>query len=128
MSDESRQARRKIALTAFLLSFLISGIPFWRASYAELSVPNSFFGIGTAAVLLCAALLCFRFQFSLRRSILLSASVFPAVYAVRVMIDTFSDPSHHNLWPLALMIAMVTGAIVATAGALPAWLLARLLR
>lgn len=116
----------KVMMGAFLLCFFIAGIPFWLIPYSNVTVPNSFFGIGIVAVFFTAAVLAFRFGF--RKGLAVPALVFPAVLMVRVVVEGVMDPSRHNLWPLALIFVVILGFVVAGTGATLGWLTSRLYR
>lgn len=111
---------------AFVLVFFVSGASFWQIPYSEVSVPNAFFGISVIAVFLVALFLAFQFGF--KKGLIVSGLVLPAVLMARVFVEAILEPTRHNLWPLALMIVLVLGFIVAGAGATLGWLASRLLR
>jgi hypothetical protein len=117
---------KKVMIGAFLLCFIITGISFWQIPYSNVTLPNSFFGIGVIMVFVVATVLAF--QFSFIKGLLVSGLVFPAVLMVRVIVEGIMVPSRHNLWPLALIIAVILGLVVAGTGASLGWLIARLLR
>ena len=117
---------KKVMIGAFLLCFFIAGIPFWLIPYSNVTVPNSFFGIGIIAVFSIAAVLAFRFGF--RKGLVVPGLVFPAVLMIRVVVEGVMEPSRHNLWPLALIIVVILGFVVAGAGATLGWLTSRLHR
>ena len=50
-----------------------------------------------------------------------------AALMLRVVVEGIQDPSRHNLWPLALIIVVVLGVVVAAPGAVVARLLSRVL-
>ncbi|MGD9659728.1 MAG: hypothetical protein AB7U63_00505 [Porticoccaceae bacterium] len=116
---------KKVKIGAFLLCFFIAGIPFWSIPYTDVTVPNSFFGIGILVAFVAAAVLASRFGFI--QGLVNVGSVFPAVLMVRVVVEGIMEPSRHNLWPLALIIAVILGLIVAGAGATLGWLVSRFL-
>lgn len=128
MSDPKARKWDRISIGAFLLCFFTAGIPFWRTPYAEVNLPNAFYGVSSVAVFVTGALLATVFRFSFQRSLAVSALVFPAVLLARVLVEASLEPSLHNLWPLALAIAAVFGFITGGAGALLGWLLARVFR
>lgn len=128
MTESAARSTRKASMMVFLLCFFTAGVPFWRIPYAELNVPNGFFGVGVAAVFIAAAVSGFFLRASFRRSLIVPALVFPAVLMARVVVEAAMEPSRHNLWPLALIIAALTGLVVAGAGAVLGWLSARVFR
>ena len=109
-----------------MLCFFIVGIPFWNISYSNVTVPNSFYGIGVIVVFSVATALAFRFNFI--KGLFVPGLVFPAALMVRVIVEGIIDPSRHNLWPLALIITLILGLAVAGMGATLGWLAARLFR
>ncbi|TVQ28026.1 MAG: hypothetical protein EA370_17130 [Wenzhouxiangella sp.] len=115
-----------LTFSVFLCSFFLAGIPFWQIPYSQVTVPNSFFGFGVVVVFSGAAVLAYRL--GVARALLVAASVFPAILMARVLVEGFMDPTRHNLWPLALVIAMVLGLVVAGSGAAAGWLAGRLFR
>ena len=56
-------------------------------------------------------------------TVIVGASVPAAVFA-RVIYDTSSDPTSHNLWPFEIILAAGPGLIAALAGAFAGKLLA----
>ena len=42
---------------------------------------------------------------------------FPAAIMARVVIDCLDDPSHHNLWPFELVLAVAFGIVMSFSGA-----------
>ena len=117
---------KKVMMGAFLLCFFIAGIPFWLIPYSNVTLPNSFFGIGIVAVFFTAAALAFRFGF--RKGLTVPGLVFPAVLMIRVVVEGVMEPSRHNLWPLALIIAVILGFVIAGTGATLGWLTSKLYR
>jgi hypothetical protein len=126
MKDASPPDARPALIGAFLLGVLVAGIPFWRIPYSGLNVPDAFYGIGVIVVFVAAAVLTYRY--GVRKGLLCAALVLPAVLMARVIVEGVLDPTRHNLWPLALVIALVLGFAVAGAGAACGWLASRLLR
>lgn len=128
MTEHRVGSAKKVSIGAFLLCFFIVGVPFWNIPYANVSLPNSFFGIGVTVVFTTSVLLSLVFRFSFRRSTAVPALAFPAALMARVVVEATIEPSRHNLWPLALIIAVLMGFVVAGAGALLGWLSARVFR
>jgi len=116
----------KPMIGAFMLCFFAAGIPFWVIPYSNVTVPNSFFGVGIIVVFSAAIVLAFRFGFI--KGLLVPGLVFPAVLMIRVIVEGILEPSRHNLWPLALIITVLLGLVVAGTGATLGWLAARLFR
>lgn len=126
MNLDNRSHPKPVQIGAFLLCFLAAGIPFWRIPYSEVSVPNAFYGVGVIVVFVAAAVLAYRF--GVIEGLRWSGLVLPAVLMARVVVEGVLDPTRHNLWPLALVIALVLGVAVAGAGAALGWLASRLRR
>lgn len=110
---------------AFLLSFVAAGIPVWRLPYSVLTVPDAFYGFSLVVVFVAAVVLVFRH--GVLQGLLCGTLILPSVLMARVIVDGLLDPTRHNLWPLALIIALVLGFAVAGAGASCGWLASRLL-
>ena len=126
MHDKRVSSKQTLPLGVFLCCFFLAGIPFWQIPYSLVTVPNSFFGFGVVVVFAGAAVLGFRL--SIAKGVMVGGSVFPAVLMARVLVEWIMDPTRHNLWPLALVIATVLGLIVAGSGAAAGWLVGRLFR
>lgn len=126
MKDDSPPDARPALIGTFLLGFLVAGLPFWRIPYSELTVPDAFYGIGVIVVFVVAAVLACRY--GALKGLLCAALVLPAVLMARVIVEGVLEPTRHNLWPLALIIALVLGFAVAGVGAACGWLASRLLR
>ena len=119
---------RTSLIGGFLLSFFAAGIPFWLIPYPQLTVPDGFFSIGLAVVFAVAALLCMTSRAGFGMSVLVPAAALPAALMVRVMVEGLLDPTRHNLWPLALVIALFLGLLVSAGGAVIGYPLARVRR
>jgi hypothetical protein len=118
------RSSERITIGAFVLSFFLVGIPFWQIPYSQVTVPHAFFGFGVVVVFSAAAFLAVRCGFM--KGLLLPGLVFPAVLMARVIVEGIMDPSRHNLWPLALIIAAVLGLLVAGVGSALGHLVARM--
>ena len=126
MHDKRVSSQKTLTVGVFLCCFLLAGIPFWQIPYSLVTVPNSFFGFGVVVVFAGAAVLAFRL--GIAKGVMVGGAVFPAILMARVLVEGIIDPTRHNLWPLALIIAMVLGLIVAGLGAAFGWLGGRLLK
>ncbi|HEX7034573.1 MAG TPA: hypothetical protein VF210_02290 [Pseudomonadales bacterium] len=129
MSDHTTDTiDKRVEAGVFLACLLVVGVPFWRLPYSSVNVPDAFYGPGLW-VLAAAPLLLARFARSgFVRSFVIAALVPGAALMLRVIVEGIQDPTSHNLWPLALIIVLVLGAVVAAPGAVLGWLLARVLR
>ena len=110
--------------TAFALGFLMVGMPHWALAYAEVQLPMSLSKPGLAAVAVMAFMLVVSRVSSAR--VAGSAMVIAPATAVmmRVLVDTNSDPTSHNLWPFEIVLTL----FAATLFVLPGVLLATFLR
>lgn len=124
MSVDLPSQGKAAAIAVFSAGFLVAGVPVWRLPYAELSVPNAFYGVGVVVVFVAAAALAFRR--GVWQGLLGAAPILPAVLMARVIVEGLLDPTRHNLWPFALIIALGLGLAVAGAGASCGWLASRL--
>lgn len=108
----------------FFCSFLIVGLPYWQIPYAQVSLPNAVWGwplvVVTALAALPRAVSGTRFWPS---ALVVGASV-PAAVLARIVYDTSSDPTSHNLWPLEIILAAGPGFLAGVLGALVGGLLA----
>jgi len=105
-------------LLGFTIALLGVGFPYWQIPYAQVSLPNSLFGPGLAAVFVVALLLRAFGVAKFAVAWLLVAASVPGAVMARVAIDTAADPTSHNLWPFELVIAVFVGLAAALAGAL----------
>ena len=105
-------------LIAFLIAFIGVGFRYWQIPYSQVSLPDSLYGPGLVAVAVVALMAR---AFGLGRFwkvwLLMSATVPTAVLA-RVVVESFADPTTHNLWPLEIVIAAALGLACALAGTL----------
>lgn len=120
-----RSKSSSVALAfAFICAFLIVGLPYWQIPYAQVSLPNAVWGwplvIVTALAALPRAVSGARFWSA---ALVVGASV-PAAVLARVVYDTSSDPSSHNLWPFEIILAAGPGFLAGVIGALVGGLLA----
>jgi hypothetical protein len=109
---------------AFAVSFLAIGLPYWQIPYAHVSLPKSLIGFGllTVAVLVTAS----RFVAGVRllpTTLVIGASA-PCAVIARVIYDTSTDPTSHNLWPFEIVIAIALGFVASLVGAAIGGLLA----
>lgn len=113
---------------AFLAGFLATGVPYWLVPYAKLNLPDGLLHPGLLLVGIAALGLRTGKAASFARSVNVTALSVPAAVMVRVLVDCLRDPTAHNLWPFELVIALMVGYAVATAGALAGIVMARVLR
>ena len=107
------------------LAVLAVGLPYWRLPYKSLSLPSSLDG---RALLLLGALALALVGFNLagfRRALAVTAGAVPIAIMLRVIADTVRDTTEHNLWPIELVIGVVTGLMYAAPGAVVGLLIQR---
>ena len=109
---------RVATAAAFLFSFLAVGVPYWQVPYAQLSLPSGLWGPALIVVGVAAASLRFVGGSRFWPATLVVAASVPAAIVVRIVLDTSSDPTSHNLWPIEVGIAVCIGFLVALLGAL----------
>lgn len=102
----------------WLLAFLAVGLPYWNVPYGSVNLPNALPTLGLLAVGGCALFLVARRRLSLGMAIGVLGTTVPAAVLARVIVEVAGDPTSHNLWPFELVIAGVSGVVVAGAGAL----------
>lgn len=126
MSEATPDAASKpVQAGVFLACLLAVGVPFWRIPYSSVNVPDAFYGAGLLVVAI-APLVLVRFAGAgFARSLLIPALAPAAALLLRVIVEGIQDPSRHNLWPLALVIVLVLGVVVAVPGAVVGRLMAR---
>lgn len=109
--------RNLMIVLAWLVAFLAVGLPYWSIPYGSVSLPSGLPTVGLLVVGGIALFLVASRRLSLGMSTGILGSTVPAVVLVRVVVEVAGDPTSHNLWPFELVIAGVTGVVVAGAGA-----------
>jgi hypothetical protein len=111
---------------AFVLGFLSVGFGYWQVPYAKVSLPGTLYGPGLLLVIILAGAVRAFSNARLTATTLVVGATVPAAVLARVSVETLTDPTSHNLWPLELIIAAVVGVVCSLAGAvigsLPSWL------
>lgn len=105
-------------LIAFAIAFIGVGFRYWQLAYSQVSLPDTLYGPGLAAVFVVALMVR---AFGLARfwlGWLLIAAAVPAAVMARIAFETASDPTSHNLWPFEVVIAAGVGLFAALGGAL----------
>jgi hypothetical protein len=112
-------------LVAFLASFLLVGVPYWRIPYNKVVLADAVAGV----VLTAVAALVARLLLESRGGVLVVvvAAAVPAAVFARAVVDGMRDPTFHNLWPFEVAIAWMVGLAGAVAGALIGSVLRRVL-
>jgi hypothetical protein len=103
---------------AFLVGFLVIGVPYWPIPYNKVSLPDTLYGAGLFVVALAAAGARALGKAHFLLATLFAGAAVPAAVIARVAVETTRDPTSHNLWPLEVIIAMIMGGLCASAGAL----------
>jgi hypothetical protein len=62
------------------------------------------------------------------RTVLVTGAAVPGAVFARVIVDTWRDPTSHNLWPFEIVIALVMGLAVTVLGTLLGSVVRRLFR
>jgi hypothetical protein len=101
---------------AFVLCFLVTGIPYWSIPYNKVNLPSAVLEPWLVVVPAAAALLVALGWSRFWRGVMLLTGVVPAVVMARVIVDGVADKSSHNLWPFELVIAFAVGFPCALAG------------
>lgn len=110
---------------AFVGSFFAVGLVYWQIPYSQVSLPNAVFGTSLLVVVVLAAVP--RVVSATRfwpTTLVVGASV-PAAVLARIIVETSSDPTSHNLWPFELVLSAGPGLLASAAGALAGGILAR---
>ena len=97
-----------LLLAGFGLCYLTLGIPYWQLPYNE-DPPSSLSSLGLVLLLGAGVATRLLTPASWFRCTLFVGASIPALVMTRVVIDTASDPTTHNLWPFELAIAAVCG-------------------
>jgi hypothetical protein len=112
--------RRVWLFAAFVLAFFAFGAMHWTLPYSDVELPNSLIGAGLVLVVVAAVLARTRGRASFWITTLVVGAAAPAAIAARVIVDTATDPTSHNLWPFELVLAGVVGHTTAAVGAVAA--------
>lgn len=112
--------------TAFLLSFLSAGIPYWLIPYREVNLPSALMGAGLVIVVLAALLLRACEIAPFWKTVRILGWSLAAAVIARVIVEGIHDPSSHNLWPFEVVIALLLGFACSMTGAAIGTLIARL--
>ena len=92
----------------------------------DLAISGTLYDPGLLLVIILAGAVRAFSNARLTATILVVGATVAAAVLARVSVETLTDPTSHNLWPLELIIAAVVGFVCALAGAvigsLPSWL------
>ena len=120
--------RMAVCIIAFLGTFVVVGIPYWKIPYSEVSLPGSLAGLGLLLAFVVAAAVRFAFHVPFSKAWVAVGIAVPAAVLARVEFETWRDPTTHNLWPFEVVYAAVVGFSVALGGVLLGSLLTYLVR
>lgn len=101
----------------FAIGFFTVGLPYWQIAYSKVSLPDTLYGSGLLVVGLLAAAAHAFGKARFAPTILVVGAAVPAAVLARVVVDTATDPTSHNLWPFEFIIAAVVGMVCSSAGA-----------
>lgn len=111
------QSRRSWLYLAFLAGMLAVGIPYWIIPYGQVNLPSALLTPALAVVVVAAFVARVGRTASFWRVVLVVGSAVPAAVFMRVVRDTTSDPTSHNLWPVEVFIALMVGLSCSLGGA-----------
>ena len=100
----------------FLAPFFVVGAFYWPIDYSQLELPSSFPAFGLVVLAVSAMVLRGGTRTPFWAAWLFPAAALPAVVMVRVIVETSSDPTSHNLWPFEVVIAVMVGGTVSAIG------------
>jgi hypothetical protein len=107
---------------AFTFAFFAVGAMHWPIPYDEVELPASLMGPGLALVALAAVIARVFGRVGFLSAIVIVGSAAPAAIVARVVVDTATDPTSHNLWPVELFLGGMVGYTCAAVGAFVATL------
>ncbi|HEX5132303.1 MAG TPA: hypothetical protein VFX92_07440 [Candidatus Krumholzibacteria bacterium] len=100
------------------VALLVVGIPYWRVPYSHVSLPDTLMGGELVVVALIAALVRRVGRCRVVPSLLAIGLAVPAAVVIRIVVETATDPTTHNLFPFEIVIASVVGLIASGVGVL----------
>lgn len=106
----------------FLVGVGASGLAWWSQPYNAPGLPVALTGVAMAALALISALLVLARAAGAWRVLAVMLGCVPAAVVLRVLLETWQDPSSHNLWPFEVVFGLLLGmpavAMGTAAGAL----------
>jgi hypothetical protein len=113
-SVKPRLLRISLAVVAGLLA---CGLPLWPIPYRDVSMPVNpspvtWLFLGSLAGVFAGWIV----RPSFKTPVLSVAAGFALAVMIRVAVETASDPTSHNLWPLEVMIATFFGVLAGLVG------------
>lgn len=112
-------------VSAFVLTFVCTGMSFWFLPYNQVSFPSSLLTPALWSIPLGALLLrSFRITPWWLAALLMGTAA-PAAVMARVVVDCAQDPTAHNLWPFEIILASFVSYPLATTGTLVGLLLGK---
>ncbi|MBW8367839.1 MAG: hypothetical protein K0M70_08280 [Arenimonas sp.] len=109
---------------AFAGALLAVGVGYWAIPYSQLALPDDIVGWGLLAVAALAAVARVVSASGFWATTLAVGAAVPAAVLARVVMDTWSDPTSHNLWPFEIVLAAGPGFLASAVGALAGGVLA----
>lgn len=110
-----------------LAAFLCCGVLLWPVPYSQVSMPGN---PSPTLLLLLGGMVGFVAAFLIRSEFTVAWMTVPVGFALavlaRVAVDTWSDPTSHNLWPFEVVIMGGIGLAAGLIGVTLARLLQRL--
>jgi hypothetical protein len=103
-------------VVGFVVPFLVLGALYWPIAYSEVELPSSLPAFGLVVLAVSAMVLRGGTATPFWAAWLFPAAAVPAVVMARVVVETSSDPTSHNLWPFEVVIAVVVGGVVSALG------------
>ncbi len=99
-----------------IASFFAVGLPYWQIPYSDVELPTTLITAALIVVVTAAALARAIGNSRFLVCVLVIGATIPACVMARVVVDTATDPTSHNLWPFEIVLAGLVGAFTAAAG------------
>lgn len=101
---------------AFLAGVFLSGVQYWLLPYRQAELPVAVMGPGLLALPAIAATLVATRVAAPRRVLLVMLACLPCAILLRVAVETWRDPTSHNLWPFEVVMAILVGLLAVLPG------------
>ncbi|MEO3474454.1 hypothetical protein AAFN86_21490 [Roseomonas sp. CAU 1739] len=101
---------------AFIVGVFLSGMQYWLLSYRQAELPVAVMGPGLLALPVIAAALVAARVAAPRRALVVMMSCLPCAIILRVVAETWRDPTSHNLWPFEVVMAILVGLVAVLPG------------
>jgi hypothetical protein len=122
---QRRDTNPKLLFVVCIISFLSVGIPYWMIPYNHVSLPGALMGPGLIAVIGAAFFVRMKEAVDFWMGASFVGTVVPGVVMARVMVETVSDPTSHNLWPFEVVFAAIVGYCCALSGTIVGMLITK---